>query len=816
MSEHTAQELFVEQLEHLRAAAGSPLQAELVRLDGGKGLKKSSLSDLLKGQFTKAPPWERIEAYVNACVAAATARDIVLSPDSARRQLRNAHSHLTRFLEHAARNSAIPAVQAECTTPSNPMASAVPLQLLAAPAGFVGRVDQLDELDRALTTPEGSLHDGNPDGVATAVVSAIGGTGGIGKTWLALAWAHRNLHHFPDGQLSADLRGFSSGEPRHATDVLADFLAALGVDRDRQPQELEARVALYRTCTTGKRMLVLLDNAAATEQVEPLLPGGGTCTVLITSRNRLRGLVARHGACPVHIDVLTDVEARTLLADALDGAHANVTNEAEQAITELIRLCGGLPLALGLIAARIRADPGLLNDIVNDLRNLGLDALDSDDPTASLPTVLSWSLRHLKDEHRTMFGLLGIAPGPDITLPAAASLTSAAMDSAHKVLSSLEEASLLERRPGGRFVMHDLIRAFASDTAQRDLAKCARNAALRRIVDFYLQTTYVAERILNPERPVIKIQSPIANSHIPKVADIAWATSWFVVEYSCLLAAQKTALTFGWHGSAWDFAWSLGSFQARHGHSYDRLAVCLVALTAAQHIDNDIIKIRTHHLVGHAYVGTSQHDSAIDHLYQAIDLAKQENEELELARAHHAAAWAWEKQGDYCRALKHTAHSMKLFRKLDDPAGHARTLNQAGWYQAQLGDYERAMDFCNAALTVSQYRNYSSDASALDSIGYIYHQIMNFQESINHYTEALALFRSRNHSYSAAETLERIGHPHSALGQRHHARAAWNEALGLYREQGRDTDAERVQRHLDRLDAPGNPRSGLPPNVSET
>ncbi|MFI9388950.1 NB-ARC domain-containing protein [Kutzneria sp. NPDC052558] len=307
-----------------------------------------------------------------------------------------------------------------------------PRQLLAAPADFVGRADQLAALDRALAPA-----DGEQNRAGTAVISAIGGAGGIGKTWLALTWAHHNLDRFPNGQLSVDLRGFSPGEPRHPTDVLADFLAALGVDRDHQPTDLDARVALYRTHTAGKRLLILLDNAATTDQIEPLLPGGTTSTVLVTSRHRLPALLTRRGARPMYLDVLTDTEAHTLLYAALGSIRDRAA--VEQAITELIGLCKGFPLALGLIAARIRTHPDLLDDLVADLRDLGLDALDSDDPTASLPSVLSWSLRHLAEQHRTAFALLGIAPGPEITLPAMVSLAGSSQAGARESLSVLEE-----------------------------------------------------------------------------------------------------------------------------------------------------------------------------------------------------------------------------------------------------------------------------------------------------------------------------------------------------------------------------------------
>jgi TIR domain/NB-ARC domain len=378
-----------------------------------------------------------------------------------------------------------------------------PRQLPGAPGLFTGRGTELAALTDATTT--------TPDAGATVVISAIRGTGGIGKTWLALAWAHRNLHRFPDGQLFVDLHGFSpTGAPAHPVDVLGGFLDAVGVDRDRQPTDPDRRAELYRSVVADKRMLIVLDNAATTDQLIPLLPGGHRCTVLITSRNQLRGLIARHGARPIRLDVLTDAEAHTLLATALGPARAAADAAA---IAELIGLCGGFPLALGLTAARAIADPHLpLADTVADLHALGLDALDSEDPTASLPTVLSWSLRHLTQQQRQVFALLGVAPGPDTGLPAAACLTGLPERAAQVLLRTLADASLLDRTPGSRYAMHDLVRAYATTVAD-DLPAAVRETALRRVLDFYTHTAHAADRLLYPHRDFVPVDPPAPGVH---------------------------------------------------------------------------------------------------------------------------------------------------------------------------------------------------------------------------------------------------------------------------------------------------------------
>ncbi|WP_433264776.1 ATP-binding protein [Actinosynnema sp. CS-041913] len=672
----------------------------------------------------------------------------------------------------------------------------IPRQLGSAPAGFVGRADQFAALDHVLTTPGASSPgDGGRDAGATAVISAIGGTGGIGKTWLALTWAHRNLHRFPDGQLAVDLRGFSPGEPRHPADVLADFLAALGVDRDHQPTDLDARVALYRTHTTGKRMLILLDNAAAPDQVVPLLPGGTNCTVLITSRDRFRSLVARDSARPVHVDVLTDTEARTLLTTALGDAHGST--DAHRAITELIGLCGGFPLALGLIAARIRTHPDLLDDLAAEMRELGLDALGSDDPAASLPAVLSWSLRHLTNEQRIVFGLLGIAPGPDTTLPAVVSLTALPRARARKALSALEEASLLERRPGGRYAMHDLVRDYATTTAH-DLPDGVRKLALTRVMDFHLYTASAADRLLNPHPQPVQPYPPSPGVQPHPLSDAAAAMAWLEAEHATLLATQRAAVAFGRHYVVWHLAWALNTFHFRRGHRRDALASWRAALDASAHLPDPATRSRAHRRLGRACSRLGLHKEAARHLDQALDLAIRHHDPTEQAHTHQTLATAWGRRGDDRQALEHAQHALDLHRTLGRRLGEAGALNQVGLYAACLGELDTARDHCRAALDLHRHHhNPAGEADTLDSLGFIAHRTGDHQQAVDHYHQALTLRRTLGDAYRFADTLDNVGHSHAALRQHDQARAVWREALQLYRDQGRSTDAERVQRQLD-------------------
>lgn len=301
----------------------------------------------------------------------------------------------------------------------------VPRQLPVHVAHFAGRATELAALDGLLDQLEAGWQTG------TAIISAIGGTAGIGKTTLALHWAHRIANRFPDGQLYVNLRGFDPiGCPVILAEAIRGFLDALAVPADRIPASLDSQAGLYRSLLAGKRMLVVLDNARDVAQVRPLLPGAGGCLVLVTSRNQLTGLAAAEGAHLFNLDVLSCDEARELLAHRLGASQVAATPEA---VDELITLCARLPIALSVAAARVVAQPAYsLDAMVTALHNERgrLDALDTGEPASSLRAVFSWSYRQLGGQGARMFRLLGAHPGPDISIAAAASLAGVPADQA--------------------------------------------------------------------------------------------------------------------------------------------------------------------------------------------------------------------------------------------------------------------------------------------------------------------------------------------------------------------------------------------------
>ncbi|MEV6824505.1 BTAD domain-containing putative transcriptional regulator [Amycolatopsis sp. NPDC051102] len=667
------------------------------------------------------------------------------------------------------------------TSPPAAAGSAVPRELRAAPTSFVGRHDALHRLDAALDAASSS---------GTMMISAVTGAGGLGKTWLTLRWAHRHLDRFPDGQLFVDLRGFSPDDvPMAPATALRGFLAALGVDEGSIPPDAHARSALFRSLTADKRMLVVLDNAANTDQVVPLLPGGDSCAVVVTSRNRLAGLVTTHDAGHVPLDVLSAGEARGLLTARLGATRA----EAEHvAIEELVALCGGLPLALSVIAGRAEAP---LSVTVSELRQSGIGGLADDDPSASLPTVLSWSYRALSEEQAVAFGLLAGTPGPDAGLSTAANVIGLPPARTRAVLRGLEQASLLDRDARGRYRMHDLVRAYASDTA-RNLPGEVRDAALRRVLDYCAHTAFHAGLLLDAHRGPAGIAPPEPSAHVHSLPDPPAAMAWFVSERALLFAAQQLAVSQRRHDIVWWLAMSLDTFHHRRGHRHDRLAVWLAAAHAAKHLAHPSPRIIAHRHLGRAYAAMGLREEAVENLHHAIALAEEHGNRYELAHAHQALGRAWGQHDDH-RALDHATKALQLFSGLDAPLCVAHGHNAVGWHTARLGDHETARGHFQAALALHrEQHNPAGEANSLDSLGYVEHNRGNHQLAIDHYTQALALRRSLGNAYDSASTLEHLGPPYVALGRPDQARTVWQEAQRLYRQQGRDQDAETVQRRL--------------------
>lgn len=649
----------------------------------------------------------------------------------------------------------------------------VPQQLPAAVAHFSGRADELARLTGLLR--------GHDQRGGTVVISAIGGTAGVGKTTLAVHWAHQVIERFPDGQLYINLRGFDpTGEPMQPGEAVRGFLEAFEIPPERIPVSFEAQTALYRSLLAERRVLVVLDNARDTEQVRPLLPGSPTCLVLITSRDQLRGLVAREGAQAFSLKVLTEREATDLLARRLGRERVETEREA---VRELIERCARLPLALVLVAARAATYPdcplGMLVDELRDEQER-LDALDADDPGSGPRAVFSWSYCALTPPAAALFRLLGLHVGQSIGVPAVAALAGVRNLQAKKLLVELTRVHLLEEPIPGRYEFHDLLRSYAAELAAYEDPESHRQTAVQRVLDFYLHTGFAADRCLAPQRGRIALDTPHPDVLPHKIADHTQALSWFIIERSTLLAVIEYATAHGFDRHAWQLAWTLVTFFERQGHWPDWLATQRIAVAAAARLGDQAAQARAHRLLSRAAIRLGRYTEAADHLQQAITLYQELGNQLGQARTHMVFSWVRELQERYAEAVSHAEQSLTLFRTLGHRAGEARALEQLGWEQALLGDHEQGHIHCQRALDLFQELDHRpGQADTLDSLGYIYHHLGQHTQAITHYEKSIAMSQELDDHHTEATTYTRLGDTYLVLGDHSAAQNVWQQALTI-------------------------------------
>jgi DNA-binding SARP family transcriptional activator len=465
----------------------------------------------------------------------------------------------------------------------------VPRQLPASVPHFTGRAAELARLTEfaGQATTEGA-----------AAISVISGMAGVGKSALTIHWAHQVAERYPDGQLYVDLGGYGpSRKLAEPAKVVRGFLEALGVVRERLPAGLDAQAGLYRSLLAGRRMLVVLDNARDEAQVRPLLPGSGGCLVIVTSRNQLAGLSTADGAQLLTLGVLADDAAAGLLGARL-GPRRVAADPA--ATAEIASLCGRLPLALAIAAARAAARPAHpLAALADELRQAGgrLDALDAGVPAASARAVFSWSYRDLTAGAARMFRLLGVHPGPDISAAAAASLAGISPPQARSALQELTAASLVAEYSPGRYLLHDLLRCYAAELAC--LAEGDdRRAASGRALDHYLHT---ANGLLAGSWRALVLAAPQ-----PGVTPEALAghdeLAWFEAEYKILMRLAGRAAATGFGAHAWQLPWTMTGFLDRRGYWHDWAAAQQTGLAAARRPGDRTGQACAHHSLGQACI----------------------------------------------------------------------------------------------------------------------------------------------------------------------------------------------------------------------
>jgi DNA-binding SARP family transcriptional activator/tetratricopeptide (TPR) repeat protein len=706
------------------------------------------------------------------------------------RELREVHQAILRGELDLPRPVPAPPPPAWTAAPLPPTSPThVPAQLPPDVPRFAGRDGALTQLDTVTSTPDSQS--------GTAVIFAVSGTAGVGKTTLAVHWAHRVADRFPDGQLYVNLRGFDPGGPAVTPgEAVRDFLDAFAVPAQRVPASTAAQVALYRSLLAGRRVLIVLDNARDADQVRPLLPGSSGCVAVVTSRDQLAGLVATDGAHPLTLDLLTSVEARQLLTNRLGAGRVAAEPDA---VDEIIDRCARLPLALSIVAARAVAHPNFaLAAPAAALRGTrpDLDVFAASDLTTDVRTVFSWSYHTLSAAAAQLFRLLGLYPGPDIATPAAASLAGIPVRRVRPLLTELAHAHLIAEHAPDRFTFHDLLRSYAGELVYALDSGTKRRAALHRVLDHYLHTARTATLVLDPHRHPITLGPTRSGVTPEEITDRAQALAWFAAERPILLAAVGWAANAGLDRHVWQLAWALADIFEWRGHWQDWVATQRVALAAATRLADQTGQAHAHRHLSGAYVRLGRFDDAHDHLRQALELDAELGDSAGEAYTHRSLARLLGLQGRHAEALGHARRALELYRAIGHRSGEARALYMVGWRYAELGDHEQALTFCQRALALlRQVDDRYGQAIAWDGLGYAHHNLGHHDQATTCYRHALDLYRDVGDRYFEAEALARLGDTRRATGDREEAGSAWLRALEIFTELGHPA-ADQVRARL--------------------
>ncbi|MEW2395885.1 tetratricopeptide repeat protein [Streptomyces sp. NPDC046862] len=687
-----------------------------------------------------------------------------------------------------------------------PTAVPLPAQLPADVADFSGRDAELAALDRLLTGTEVG-----PTAVAVTVVS---GTAGVGKTALAVHWAHRTRRRFPDGQLYVNLRGYDPDRPMPPGDALTRFLTVLGVPGDAIPLDVDERASRFRSETAGRRMLVVLDNALSEEQVRPLLPGSSSCAVVVTSRNSLAGLVALNGARRVTLSPLPLPEAVALLR-TLVGPRATSEPAATAALAEQ---CARLPLALRIAAELAGARPSLaLAELVAELadQQRRLDLLDAGgDRRAAVEAVFSWSCQRLPAPAARTFRLLSLHPGPDADAYAVAALTSAPdshlptahptldeplrdpahdllpdpshdpLRTAHRTLDLLARAHLLQHVRPGRFGTHDLLRAYADRLSRTHDSQAERQAALVRLFDHYLGAAAAAMDVLYPAERHHRPEATPTTGVLPDLRDPAAARAWLDAERPTLAAICAVAADRGSPGHAVRLAALLFRYLDA-GHHTEALEIHRNALRAAA--TSGDLGGQAHALTNLGVVHWRLADaaSAADHLVRALALHRTTGDRAGQARTLSNLGNVHWRLGNLREAARDHRRALVLYGETGDRVGQARTLTNLGNVCLRLGEEEQAAAHQRRALALhEQTGDRIGRARTLTHLGNACLRLGEYEEAVVHQRQALALFRQLGHAGGEAYALSGLGDVRLRQGEEEQAAAHQRRALDLFRENG--------------------------------
>jgi len=735
------------------------------------------------------PPTDRFDALVRLLGATAaeqgalaTARDRV---EEARRRVRRSAAKPEDGVAESARDGAADGTAGERGMPGIPIPRQLPMDVF----GFTGRSRELATLDAlAFAPPEESTR--------AVVVSAVSGTAGVGKTALAVHWAHRAAGRFPDGQLYLDLRGYGPEPPVEPVDALARLLRGLGVTGPQLPAEAADRAALYRTLLAGRRMLVVLDNAATAEQARPLLPGAPSCFVIVTSRDGLAGLVAREGARRIGLDPLTAGEAVTLLRTLIGGridpaARRDTVTRVDTAaappeLAELAERCSRLPLALRIAAELASAGPGrgpaaLLAGLRDEQRRL--DLLDAaGDPRTAVRSVFSWSYKSLTDMDARAFALVGLHPSREFDAYALAALADVGIGHASILISELARVHLIEPAENDAHAMHDLLRAYAAECAEKAFSPEERQAALGRLFDHYLGTAAAAMDTLFPHERRSRPDPGPPRTARPPVEDARNAARWLEQRRGALVAAGVHAARNGSPRHCLDLSRVLWRAFEVGGHYQEALTLHRAAAAATAGDPGHAAALVN---LGGIHWWLGEHSVARSYFEQGLAGHRRTGDRDGEARALARLGLVHERLGDYQTAAEHMRQALESYRALGDRHGEGAQLLNLGALSRRLGDAEQAE--CGLRQAVEIFVDVGDlrlEGYALGNLALVLSETGRHAEALAHLERSLELCRRSGDRGGEGSALSTIGAVHGHTGRHESALEYLHRGLAVSRETG--------------------------------
>lgn len=651
-------------------------------------------------------------------------------------------------------------------------APVTPRQLPIDSARFIGRVEELDRLASMLDVSSG-----------TVVISAINGTAGIGKTTLAVHWAHEVVEQFPDGQLYVNLRGFDAiGEPIAPVDVIRGFLDAFGLTPERIPINPEAQAAMYRSLLADRRVLVVLDNARDVDQVRSLLPGSNTCVTVITSRNSLSGLSAHEGTLALTLDLLNIDEAKQLFIRHLGRERVE---QEPQSVEHVIDACARLPLALAIAAIRMTELPTLtFRALAKELaaERHRVDSFDAGDTRTNLRAVFSWSYRALRPAAARLFRLLGLHFGPDLSLLAASSLVGSPVAEVRRWLAELTRGHLLSEYEPGRYRFHDLLRDYAAAMSAAEDSHQAREEAQERLIHHYMVGSRDAGVLIDPYGERVPLLPCPSGVEPPIVLTYRQALDWCATEHLNLVGSVHQAVRLKKDDLACQMAAELCSYLDRSAHWTDWAATQEAVLACARRIHDDQLEANIQRFIGWANARLGRYTDALTRLFEALTVSARFTSVMNEARIHHAISWTYAAQERFEQALTHAQRSHRLYQESGGrESRQALALTYVGRYHARLGQHSLALKACQEAL--GQFIRLGDDygsAVALDSLGLIYQGLDQSQDAIDCYRRSAALWHKLDDAHNEAASFAQLGHAQYAYGELEGAKDSWQRALATF------------------------------------